>query len=57
MFLNAEAVKEFGDIDIAKKLKDDINEQTKELPVYKRISDIIIRDKEFEKTTTNKIKR
>ena len=57
VFLNAEAVKEFGDIDIAKKLKDDINEQTKELPVYKRISDIIIRDKEFEKTTTNKIKR
>jgi len=57
VFLNAEAVKEFGNIDISKKLKDDINEQTKELPVYKHISEIIIRDKEFEKTTTNKIKR
>ena len=57
VFLNAEAVKGLGDIDIVKKLKDDINEKTKELPVYKRISDIIIRDKEFEKTTTNKIKR
>ena len=57
VYLNPEAVKEMGDIDIAKKLKDDINEKTKELPVYKRISDIIIRDKEFEKTTTNKIKR
>lgn len=57
VYLNPEAVKEMGNIDIAKKLKDDINEQTKELPVYKRISEIIIREKEFEKTTTNKIKR
>ena len=29
----------------------------KELPMYKRISDIEIRKEEFEKTTTNKIKR
>ncbi len=29
----------------------------KELPVYKQISRVIIRDDEFEKTTTNKIKR
>jgi len=57
VYLNPEAVKEMGNIDIAKKLKDDVNEQTKELPVYKRISEIIIREKEFEKTTTNKIKR
>ena len=57
VFLNAEAVKNMGDIDINKKLKDDINENTKELPVYKRIAEIEIRDKEFEKTTTNKIKR
>ncbi len=57
VFLNQEAVKVLGDVDITKKLREDINEQTKELPVYKRISDIIIREKEFEKTTTNKIKR
>ncbi len=57
VFLNQEAVKNLGDIDISKKLKDDINEQTKELPIYKRISEIIIRDTEFEKTTTKKIKR
>ena len=57
VFLNQEAVKSMGDVDIAKKLREDISEQTKELPVYKRIADIIIRDKEFEKTTTNKIKR
>ena len=28
-----------------------------QLPVYKKISQIVIRDKEFDKTTTNKIKR
>ncbi len=57
VYLDPEAVKELGDIDVAKKLKNDINEQTKELPVYKRISEIEIRDTEFAKTTTNKIKR
>ncbi len=57
VYLDPEAVKEFKDVDIAKKLKSDINEATKELPVYKKIAEIIIRDKEFEKTTTNKIKR
>lgn len=29
----------------------------KELPIYKRISDIEIRKEQFEKTTTNKIRR
>ena len=57
VYLDPEAVKELGNIDIFKKLKDDINEQTKELPVYKHISEVKIREKEFEKTTTNKIKR
>ena len=56
VYLNQDAVKEMGDIDIAKKLKDDINEKTRELPTYKKIAEIIIRDKPFEKTTTNKIK-
>ncbi len=57
VYLNPDAVKELGDIDIAKKLKDDITEKTKELPVYKKIAEIKIRDTEFEKTTTKKIKR
>jgi long-chain acyl-CoA synthetase len=57
VFLNSEAVKALGDIDISKKLKDDINYQTRDLPVYKKIAEIIIRDTPFEKTTTNKIKR
>ena len=38
-------------------LKNDIAETCKELPMYKKISDIEIRKEEFEKTTTNKIKR
>ena len=57
VYLNQDAVKEMGNIDIAKKLKEDINNNTRELPTYKRIAEIIIRDKPFEKTTTNKIKR
>ena len=38
-------------------LKNDINEACKELPIYKRISNVEIRKEEFAKTTTNKIKR
>ncbi|MBR4049427.1 MAG: AMP-binding protein [Clostridia bacterium] len=34
-----------------------IKNACKELPIYKQISNVIIRDKEFEKTTSNKIKR
>ena len=57
VFLNEEKVKELGEIDINQKLKDDINAVTADLPVYKKVSEVEIRDKEFEKTTTNKIKR
>ncbi len=34
-----------------------IKNACKELPIYKQISNVKIRDKEFEKTTSNKIKR
>ena len=34
-----------------------IREACKELPIYKQIASVKIRDKEFEKTTSNKIKR
>lgn len=34
-----------------------IRDACKELPIYKQISRVIIRDKEFDKTTSNKIKR
>ena len=34
-----------------------IRNACKELPIYKQIANVKIRDKEFEKTTSNKIKR
>ena len=57
VFLDKDAVQAMGDIDIVSKLRKDITDVTGELPVYKKIADIKIRDTEFEKTTTNKIKR
>ena len=57
IFLNQDKLQELKFDDIEKQLKSDISEVCKELPIYKRISDNEIRTKEFEKTTTNKIKR
>ena len=57
VFLNKEKVKEFENENIEEILKKDISQVTKELPVYKHITTVEIREKEFEKTTTNKIKR
>ena len=57
VFLNQEKVEELKIEKIEEKLKTDINEACKELPIYKHISEITIRKEEFAKTTTNKIKR
>ena len=57
VFLNKEKVDELKFDNVEEQLKKDISKITKELPVYKHISRVEIRDKEFEKTTTNKIKR
>lgn len=43
--------------DVYATLKEAVNEVNKELPVFKQIHDIELRDTEFEKTTTKKIKR
>jgi long-chain acyl-CoA synthetase len=43
--------------DIYKDIQHEINELNKKLPTYKHIKTIEIRDKEFEKTTSRKIKR
>ncbi len=40
-----------------KQIKKDIDELLKDLPYYKQISRVVIRDTEFEKTTSRKIKR
>lgn len=57
VFLNEEKLEEMKIENINEKLKEDIAEACKELPTYKRITDIEIRKEEFEKTTTKKIKR
>lgn len=57
VFLNKEKVQEMNEKDIKEKLKLDIRSVCKELALYKRISEIEIRQEEFIKTTTNKIKR
>jgi hypothetical protein len=46
-----------GIADPAASLKKDVARVTSALPSYKQIAKIVIRQKEFEKTTTNKIKR
>ncbi|MBR6769312.1 MAG: AMP-binding protein [Clostridia bacterium] len=42
---------------IYNKLKEEVNEINKELPVFKQIHEVEVRETEFEKTTTKKIKR
>ena len=43
--------------DINKALQDIIDDFNKDMPLYKRINSLKIRDTEFEKSTTKKIKR
>ena len=57
VFLDQEKVQEMDVNNIKEVLKKDISQVCEELPVFKKITDIEIRDEEFEKTTTNKIKR
>ena len=57
VFLNDEIVKEMKIENTYERLKKDIFDVCKDLPIYKRIVDVEIRNEEFEKTTTNKIKR
>ena len=57
VFLSEEKIKELNVQDVEVTLKKDISKECEVLPIYKRIGKIVIREKEFEKTTTNKIKR
>ena len=56
VYLDEEQVKEMGSVD-KDKVKADILDACSELPAYKRIDHVVIRDTEFEKTTAKKIKR
>ncbi|MBO7288702.1 MAG: AMP-binding protein [Clostridia bacterium] len=57
VFLNADEVKKLGIENVEKKLREDITSVCEPLPKYKKIAQIEIRDTEFEKTSTRKIKR
>lgn len=57
VFLDKDALEKLEISDVDAKLRADITEATKELPIYKKIGEIKVRETEFEKTTTNKIKR
>jgi long-chain acyl-CoA synthetase len=57
VFLDMQYFVENNITDIRQKLDQDIRRLNNTLPVYKRIGDVKIVEKEFEKTTTKKIKR
>ena len=57
VFLNSDKVKELNLSDLEETVKKDILKVCEPLPLYKKISKVKIRDEEFPKTTTNKIKR
>jgi len=57
VFLSEEKIQELDIKDPQTKIRKDITEATAKLPIYKRINEVQVRDKEFNKTTTNKIKR
>lgn len=56
-YLDPEQNKDKSKEEIQEMLKNDVREACKDLPIYKKVSDVEIREKEFNKTTTNKIKR
>jgi len=57
VFLNDDEVTKLEIEDVEKQLRDDITKVCEPLPKYKKIALVKIRDTEFEKTSTRKIKR
>ena len=57
VYIAPDKLTEFGIDNPAETLKKDIAKAVEFLPHYKHIAKIKIRDTEFEKTTTNKIRR
>lgn len=57
VFLNKDKIEEMEIQEVEETLKKDIAKATLELPSYKHITKVEIRETEFEKTTTKKIKR
>ncbi len=57
VYPNQDKVASLSKDDAEKLVKDEISALNKQLPLYKQIRDVEIRDTEFEKTTSKKIKR
>ena len=57
VFLSEEAIKEMNIENPNEQISKDVADKFKDLPAYKHMSEVIVRDHEFIKTTTNKIKR
>ena len=57
VFLNAEKLEELHITDPVESLKKDIAKACEHLPMYKKVAQIVIRSKEFDKNSSNKIKR
>lgn len=57
VFLNADAAAQQGISNPSETIKKDISAATAHLPSYKHITEVVVRDTEFPKTTTRKIKR
>ena len=57
VYLDRELLAGSGESDPIETLRNDIKVVLSPLPSYKRIAKIILRDTEFEKTTSKKIKR
>ncbi len=57
IFPSAEDVEKQGVADLAEALKTVVRDACADLPSYKQISKVVIRDTEFEKTTSKKIRR
>lgn len=57
VFLNEEKLAEMNNVNISDALREDITRVTSHLPNYKHIGKVIIRKHEFDKTTSQKIKR
>ncbi len=57
VFLSEDKLKEMEITEPEAQVKKDVVEICSSLVSYKRVNHVVVRDKEFEKTTTNKIKR
>lgn len=57
VFLDAEKLEAMGIENAEKKIKEDVDALCDTMPPYKKITRVVVRDTEFAKTTSNKIKR